>query len=175
MQILTKIVELLLNLPPFKIVFQNEQGVFLRGGKYKRTLKPGFYWKFPLYDYIQKVCVVQQVVNLPNQSLTTKDSRVLALSGTLKYQLSDAKQALLNVYDYDVSLQNVAMSALGEYISTAEKIDYNEICSDVTETIQGEAENWGIEILDFWLTDFAEHKVYRIMSLDAPQPVIVDE
>jgi regulator of protease activity HflC (stomatin/prohibitin superfamily) len=174
MQLFTKITEFLLNVPPFKVVLQNEGGVFLRGGKYRKTLKPGFYWKLPLYDYIQKICVTQQVVNLPNQSLTAKDGRVLALSGTLKYQIEDVRKALLNVYDYDQSLINLAMSALGEYVSLSNDTSYESICIEVTESIQSDAEEWGIDILDFWLTDFAEHKVYRIMTLDAPT-VVIDE
>lgn len=175
MQLFAKIAELLLNIPPFKVVFENEGGVFLRGGKYKRTLTPGLYFKLPLYDYILKVCVVEQVINLPNQSLTTKDGRVLALSGTLKYQIVDARKALLSVLDFDESLQNYAMSIVGEWVSTADDATYHVICKEVCEEVSDKAEEWGIEILGFWLTDFAEHKVYRIMTTDAPTTVIAED
>ena len=125
-----------------------------------------------MYDYIQKICVTEQVINLPNQSLTAKDGRVLAMSGTLKYQITNVRKALLEVLDYDMSLQNFAMSALGEYVSLSPDLAYFEICEEVRENVSIEAEDWGIEVLGFWLTDYAEHKVYRIMTLDAPIAVL---
>ena len=63
-----KITEVLLNAPPFGIIFPNEGGVFIRGGKFKGVIWEGFYWKWPFYDSIRKVIVKQQRVNLPNQS-----------------------------------------------------------------------------------------------------------
>ena len=172
MELFTKLTELLLNVPPFKIIFQNEGGILMRGGKYKKTLGPGFHWKWPVYDYIQKECVTEQIVNLPNQSLMTIDGRTLALSGTIKYQITDVRKALLEVLDYDVSLQNFAMSALGEYVSLSTDLKYSEICEEVRENISIEATDWGIEVLGFWLTDYAEHKVYRIMTLDVPTAIL---
>ena len=125
MNILTRLFDFLLNMPPFGIVYPDEGGIFLRGGKYKRTLSAGFYWKWPFYDRIRKTNIKDQVINLPNQSITTIDRKILALSGTVRYEIEDAKKAILDVLDYDSSLQNLAMSLIAEYTTRAENIDHD--------------------------------------------------
>ena len=173
----TNIAEFLLKIPPFAIVNQNESGVHLRGGLYKRTLKPGFHPKWPIYDEIQTVQVVEQIVNLPNQSVTTKDGKPLAISGAIRYEVADAKKALLEVCDYDLLLQNLAMATLGSYISRMNFKDcgYDMLCKEVLDELSNEAENWGLDVMNFWVTDLAEHKVFRIMTHDSPVVIQSDE
>ncbi len=160
-----KLVSFFLNLQFWFVVFPNEGCVHLRGGKHKRTVKAGFYFKIPIYDNYLKVNVKEQVINLPNQSVTASDGKVLALSGTIKYEISDVRKAILEVLNFDASLQNLAMSLVAEFTRVN---DYNAIISCVYEELAEQAEDWGIEVLAFWLTDYAEHKVYRLMGNDAP-------
>lgn len=155
----------LLNIPPWAVIQPDEGGVFLRGGKYKRTLFTGFYLKWPIYDIVIKTPVKEQVINLPNQSITTKDDVLLAISGVIKYEIFDPKKAILNVQDYDESLQNLAMGTIASYVRRTSG-DYDDIEKEVLEELKMEADNWGIDILDFLITDFAEHKVFRIMTQD---------
>lgn len=175
MALWANLAEFLLKIPPYAIINPDERGVFMRGGRYRRNLSPGFYFKWPIYDEVKIIPVKEQVINLPNQSVTTKDGKQLALSGAIRYEVDGPSRALLNVLDYDTSLQNLAMSVLASFVSrvNADRCDYDTLCKEVLEELQSEAENWGLEVMDFWLTDFVEHKVYRIMTHDTP--IILDE
>lgn len=169
-ELLTTLVRFLFNIPPWAFVFPDENGILLRGGKYKKTLTAGFYLKWPLYDRVQKIYIKEQIVNLPNQSVTTIDGTVLAISGTIRYEVSDGKKALLNVLNYDQSLQNLGLGTIAAYVSRVSQnsCTYSEIEREVLDELQSESEDWGLEILDFKLTDLAVHKVYRIMTQDMP-------
>jgi len=164
MNFLASIIAWLQNVPPFGVVMPDEGGVYIRGGRYKRTLAPGFYLKWPIYDSIKTVSVKEQVVELASQSVTAKDGRTLALGGAIKYEVSDPRKALLEVYDYDTSLSNLALGVIASYVSRAKDASYDAICREVLSELQVEAESWGLEILDFWLTDNAKHRVIRLMQ-----------
>lgn len=145
-------------------------GVHLSGGKYKRTLSPGFWWKWPLYDSILTIAIKDQVINLPNQSVATKDNKALAVSGVIRYRVIDPRLTLLEVQAYDPSLQNLAMGVIANYVALMPRSEctYDNICGEVLEEITEEAEKWGIDILDFKLTDLVEHRAIRLITADMP-------
>ena len=58
---------------PWKIVDQWEEGVHLRIGKFRRTVKPGLQWKIPFFDQIMATSVITQTVNLKPQTVTSAD------------------------------------------------------------------------------------------------------
>ncbi len=156
---------------PYSKIFPNEGGVFLRFGKYRRTLEPGLYWKIPLIDDIKKLDITPQVINLPNQSITTKDKVTLAVSGAIEYSIRDAKRALLEVQDFDKSLQNLSMGIIANYAhekTYEECLNIKELEDVVIRGIRERANSWGLNIRKFWVTDLAEHKVYRLMTHETP-------
>lgn len=178
LQFFQTIADFLLNIPPYAFIFPNEGGVLLRGGKYKRTLFEGFYWKWPIYDTVQSLDVTTQVINLPNQSITTQDGHCVAVSGAIEYLISDARKALLCIQDFDTSLQNAGMAFVCHYLNRKSLQDCTQIGELEKEVLRGlrsKVENWGLSITKFWITDFAEHKVYRIMSHDTPVVVLEEE
>lgn len=173
-----KLTEFLLNVPPWATVFPNEGGVFLRGGKYKETLTAGFYIKWPIYDVVQKLNVTTQPINLPNQSIITKDDHTVAASGAIEYSIGDARKAILCVLNFDVSLQNLAMGTIAHYLNRknyADCMDISGIEREVLGVLEKRVESWGLCITDFLITDLAEHKVFRVMSKDTPLAFIPTE
>jgi len=164
--------------PRFAALFPNEGGVFLRMGKYKKTLGPGLYFCFPIIDEIQKLDVTPQVINLPNQSVTTKDSKTLAISGAVEYSICDPRKALLEVQNFDASLQNLSMGIIGDYIkqrSYQDCIKLNGLEGKVIGGIRDRASDWGLKVTRFWITDLAQHRVYRLMTQDTPTMVLPKE
>lgn len=164
--------------PRFGTIFPNEKGVFLRMGRYKRSLEPGLYFCFPIIDEIQKLDVTPQVINLPNQSVTTKDSKALAISGTVEYSISNPRKALLEVQNFDASLQNLSMGVIANYVkgrSYQDCIKLNGLEQEIVKEIKNKACEWGLEVTTFWVTDLAEHKVYRLMTQDTPTAVIPED
>lgn len=164
--------------PRFNSVFPNEGGVFLRMGRYKRTLEPGLYFCLPIIDEVQKLDVTPQVINLPNQSITTKDSRTLAVSGAVEYSIYDPKKALLQVQNFDASLQNLSMGIIANYVkqrSYQDCIKIDGLEQEVIDRIKDRAGDWGLKVTKFWITDLAEHRVYRLMTQDSPAVILPED
>lgn len=164
--------------PRFKTVFPNEGGVFLRMGKCRKTLGPGLYFCLPVVDEIQKLDVTTQVINLPNQSVTTKDDRTLAVSGAVEYSIDDPQKALLQVQNFDASLQNLSMGIIGDFIKQrtyAQCIKLDGLEATVIEGIRERASEWGLRVTRFWVTDMAQHRVYRLMTQDTPGAILPEE
>lgn len=172
------IADFLLNITFIAFVFPNEGGVFLRGGKYKKTLAEGFYWKWPVYDTVQTLDITTQVINLPNQSITTMDECEVAVSGAIEYSIYDARKALLCVQDYDTSLQNTAMISIAHYLNRKtykESIKIAALEAEVSRALKKKVEDWGLCITKFGITDLVRHKVYRIMTHDTPVVMLEEE
>lgn len=161
-----KIAELLLNVPPFIMVFPDEGGVFLRLGKYKKTIGCGFHWKWPIFDRIEKIPVKMQEVNLVNQRIMRRDGKCLGVSGIIRYEVKDAQKAILEVQDYDTAMCNLALRTIANYVSliATEECTPAKIEEVVLNDLQGEAEGWGIDVLDFGLSDFVTMKVIGLMG-----------
>lgn len=166
-----QLVDLIIRLfPRISIVPPNERGVFLRGGRYRKSVGPGWYFCWPYIDEVQRLDVTPQVINLPNQSIMTKQGRPLAVSGAIEYSIQDVKKALLEVQNFDTSLQNLAMGIISTYISDIEgdAIDKAKLELEVVRKVRIRAKDWGLRITKFWITDLVEHKCFRIMTHDSP-------
>jgi regulator of protease activity HflC (stomatin/prohibitin superfamily) len=161
--------------PRFAVIFPNEGGVFLRMGRYKKTIGPGLYFCFPIIDTVQKLDITPQVINLPNQSVTTKDNKTVAVSGAVEYSIYDPKKAVLEVQNFDASLQNLSMGVIGNYIKQRTYQDCirpRELEQEVIEGIKTMAGEWGLKVTRFWITDLAQHRVFRLMSHDSPKMIL---
>ena len=161
------IVEFLASLQFFTIITPEDRGVLLRGGKYVGTFQPGFHWHWPIIDEVRVVTVVEQAVDLPEQSVTTKDYFTVLVGGTIRYEISNARKALLNVQDYDETLQIIAMGSLLSYIARRKRnqILYPEdVEKEILSDLQSECEPIGLNVVEFKLTNSCNHKVIRVVG-----------
>lgn len=158
------------------IIPADEGGVRLRCGKKKgQALGPGWHWQIPVLDEIQIVSLRPQVINLPNQSLTTTDGLPIAVSCAIGYWIPRPDLALLEVQNFDVSLQNIAMGVVSRYVMsrTYDDLSEAELCQVVLEGIRDEALGWGLKIQRVYLHDLIEHRAYRIMTHEQPEKLVV--
>ncbi len=46
---------------------------------------------------------------------------------------------------------------------------------EVMDGIRDRAKDWGLKVTKFWITDLAEHRVFRLMTQDTPTTVLPEE
>ncbi len=46
---------------------------------------------------------------------------------------------------------------------------------EVMDGIKDIAKDWGLKVTKFWITDLAEHRVFRLMIQDTPATVLPEE
>jgi len=169
-EVITRVIPRIKKVPP------NEKGVFLNAGHFRRDVEEGIYVFWPLIQDILTIDVTPQVINLPNQSVTTNDQKTVAIGGAIEYSIGNVQKAILEVQDYDTSLQNLAMGIIADFVMTHtfdECIKSDQLKKEVTDGIRHRATDWGLRIRKFYLTDLAEHQVHRVMTQDQPQTNIL--
>jgi regulator of protease activity HflC (stomatin/prohibitin superfamily) len=165
-----KLVELLtswwLEIKPLVIIRDYEAAVLLRFGRFKAVLTPGIHFKLPFFDEVIDQHVVVTTLSLDAQSLYTKDKQNIVVKGVIKYRISDVKIFLLEVWDAQDALSDMAQSIIKNVIMsmTMEECTDSELDNTLTKKVRVEAKKWGVEVQQVTLTDLAPIRSYRLIN-----------
>ena len=159
------LLELIASFCIFTIVNPDESGVHLRNGRVHRVIGEGFHWQYPIVDEIQTIPNAQQAIDLPNQTLTTKDGITVNLSGTVRYEVVCPEKTLFTVVDYDDTLQTLAMEIIGEEVPKHTFSPSSAILArKIHERLETVAYQWGIDIIQVGITDKAKTRAIRLWN-----------
>jgi len=149
----------------FKFVQEGEQGVKLTFGRVKRNkdgkpkiVYPGFALLIPWAQTLKRHHVRQQTHRLDHQSITLADGLIYNVSAIVICRVKDIYKALFEISDLDLSLVDLAMGILREVVSVKkhnELHDMKTISNELLEALRGKAGEWGVEFIQFNLTDCA--------------------
>ena len=136
---------LIVILSSIKIVNTGYLYVVERFGQYHKTLEPGWHFLIPFADFVRKkVSTKQQILDVPPQSVITKDNVKI-------YKLLNAKDAVYNIEDYrsgivysaTTNMRNILGNmSLDEILSGRDKIN-----QDLLSIIDEVTDAYGIKIL----------------------------
>ena len=149
------------------VVNEYERGVVLRLGRFKREIGPGLTWCIPFYvDHVLVDNVVNRVVELGPQSLTTKDGKDVTVNAVVTASIKDIKKALLEVEGVDHALADACCAAVGEHVNDTDWTDLRgELSYDtLTKACRRQAFKYGIEIHRVQLKDLTRCRSLRILA-----------
>jgi len=168
MEWITRLFNYIFNLfPRLYTVTPDNGGVRITLGKYVKTLKPGWYIVFYMFQETRLINVVPQIIDLRPQSTITKDKKNVIISGAIKYRISDARKALLEVENFDTSIQNMAIGIIQEHSSNHtfdELTDIDNTRDVILKGIKEEAKGMGIYIMRVYITDIGLTRNFRILT-----------
>ena len=88
-------------LSSFKVVNTGYLYVVERLGQFHRILEPGWHFVIPGVDFVRKkVSTKQQILDVPPQSVITKDNVKISVDNVIFYKMLNAKDAVYNIEDY---------------------------------------------------------------------------
>ncbi len=154
-------------LPRKYFINPDEGGIRITLGNRVKTLVPGWYYYWPVLQECEGINIAPQVVDLRPQSAMTKDTKDIVISGGIKYKISDPRKALLDVQDYDKSIQTVALGIICEFIAThnfEDLTDLSDLRNTILTGIRDEAAGMGLKIMKIYITDIGRTKNIRIMG-----------
>ena len=88
-------------LSSIKVVNTGYLYVVERLGQFHRILEPGWHFVIPGVDFVRKkVSTKQQILDVPPQSVITKDNVKISVDNVIFYKMLNAKDAVYNIEDF---------------------------------------------------------------------------
>lgn len=141
------------------IVNQYERGIVLTLGTYSYTLGPGLKLVFPILQRVIKVDIRINTIDIPQQSIITKDNVSVGVNGVVYFQVVKAEDAVLKVRDFTYAVAQYAQTALRDVIGSVELdqllTDRQKISDEIQKIVDSETAEWGVDVTGIRLQDIA--------------------
>ncbi len=155
-----------------KIVPQSRAYVIERLGKYHATLEGGFHLIIPIIDSVAMTVTKQeQMIDIPGQSVITRDNVNISVDGIVFIQVENAKMAAYGVVDFKMAIANLATTtlraeigqmALDETLSSRDTLNRS-----ILTAIDDASQKWGIKTMRVELRDISVPKeIEEAMNLE---------
>jgi regulator of protease activity HflC (stomatin/prohibitin superfamily) len=167
MNFLSTIADFLLRLPFWAVVYQEYNGILLRGGKYKKSLLPGFYFKWPIYDEVFTEKVNEQQLDLDNQTVVTTDGKIYSIKTDVRYQITDIAKAILNTANYKEEIEDRLLDSIQSWGSQSSSAELNtcfKLRQQIYEDALDELDDIGLDLIEIRVHESAPTRVFRFMG-----------
>jgi regulator of protease activity HflC (stomatin/prohibitin superfamily) len=134
-----------------KTVSQGYHWTVERFGRYTRTLSPGLNLIVPYFDRIgRKVNVMEQVVDIPQQDVISKDNASVTVDGITFFQVFDAAKASYEVTFLDQAIVKLTMtnirSVMGGMDLDQMLSHRDEINERLLRVVDAAVSPWGVKV-----------------------------
>jgi regulator of protease activity HflC (stomatin/prohibitin superfamily) len=156
--IIVAVVALLTLYAGIKTVPQGENWTVERFGRYTRTLDSGLRVIVPFIDRIgRKLSIMEQVLDVPAQTVITKDNAAVVADGVVFYRVDDISRAAYQVQNLEQAIVNLTTTNLRSVIGSMDLDDTLSKRAEINEILLGiidEATNpWGAKIIRIEIRD----------------------
>jgi regulator of protease activity HflC (stomatin/prohibitin superfamily) len=146
-----------------RFVKEGERGLVLRFGQVvrrsgkPRIIEPGFLFLMPQVENLVRRHVRQQTIELNEQEVILKDNTIWVVSAVVFFRVKDIYKALFEIDDLDGGVRNLCMGELRTVLQQLPRYDaikeIDAVSRALMESVARRADEWGIEIIDFRLTN----------------------
>jgi regulator of protease activity HflC (stomatin/prohibitin superfamily) len=122
-----------------------------RFGRYTHTLRPGLNLIVPFIDGIgRKMNVMEQVLDVPQQEVITKDNATVTVDGVAFFQVVDAAKASYEVDNLDTAIVKLTMTNIRSVMGSMD-LDQclshrDEINERLLRVVDAAVSPWGVKV-----------------------------
>jgi regulator of protease activity HflC (stomatin/prohibitin superfamily) len=142
-----------------KITRQYARAVVFRFGRLSGIKGPGLFFIIPFIDQIVRVDLRNRQLDVPKQTIITRDNISVDVDAVIYYHVKDATKAIVEVEDYEAATALIAQTTLRDVLG---QNDLDMILSDrdaLNQKIQSSLEtltsSWGINVDVVTIRDIA--------------------
>jgi regulator of protease activity HflC (stomatin/prohibitin superfamily) len=134
-----------------KTVPQGQMWTVERFGAFTRLLHPGLNFIIPYIDRVgRKLNVQEQVQDIPEQSVITKDNATVTVDGVIYFRVMEPEKAAYQVQSLTLALSTLAMTniraVIGELELDAALSSRERINTQLLIILDGATEPWGVKV-----------------------------
>src|SRR3974377_2070557 len=122
-----------------------------RFGKYTQTLSPGLNIIVPFFDRVgRKMNMMEEVINIPEQEVITKDNATVTVDGVLFFQVFDAAKASYEVANLGQAITVLTMTNIRSVMGSMD-VDQvlshrDEINERLLRVVGAAVSAWGVKV-----------------------------
>ncbi|UCE40599.1 MAG: SPFH/Band 7/PHB domain protein [Candidatus Aminicenantes bacterium] len=133
-----------------KIIRPWQKGLVERLGKYQRTADAGLTLIIPFMERLIKIDMREQVVDVPPQSVITKDNVVVEVDAVVYYEVTDPVKVTYNVANFYAAATKLAQTNLRNLVGDLaldESLTSREVINTKLRQILDDAtDKWGTKV-----------------------------
>jgi regulator of protease activity HflC (stomatin/prohibitin superfamily) len=154
-------------IPEWDLLPPTEGGIKFRPGGVVKPLKPGhIYWYWPATTKVVTIEIKRQTLSF-NQRLTTKDDVTISVNTVIVFEIDDVHKALVDTNDFEDTIGEVSQKLTVQPIMSREfeeirrdMAESNEMRNELTRGARSVLAPYGVRVLDTYMSDFTETRVF---------------
>jgi len=155
-----------------RVIYQYQKGIMFQLGKFAGTREPGLTIVIPILQELRTVDMRILTMDIPKQSVMTKDNVPVAVNGVVYFKVVKPEDAVIKVQNYEYAMSQYAQTALRDVIGS---MSLDEVLSErgligqkIQKVVEEGTENWGLDVTDIKLQDVeVPDDLKRMMSRQA--------
>ncbi len=134
-----------------KVVPQGQQWTVERFGRYTRTLTPGLSLLMPFMDRVgRKLKMMESVLDVPSQSVISRDNVAVTADGVVFYRIDNAAQAAYEIDHLELAIVNLTTTNLRSVLGSMEldhMLSNREVINDrLLAAVDAATTPWGVKV-----------------------------
>ena len=134
-----------------KTVPQGYDWTIERFGKYTQTLSPGLNLIVPYFDRVgRKINMMEQVIDIPQQEVITKDNATVTVDGVAFFQIFDAAKASYEVSNLHTAIVTLNMTNIRSVMGSMDLDQVlshrDEINEKLLRVVDAAVSPWGVKV-----------------------------
>lgn len=141
----------------FRVVRQYEWAVIFRLGKLKKERGPGLFLLIPLVDKMVRVDMRVRELDVPKQTIISRDNVTLEVDAVIYYKVTSATKAIVEVEDFEAATLLLAQTTLRDILGQNELdtilSDRDDLNRRIKEILDSITEPWGMHVVMVTMRD----------------------